>query len=365
MLRIVICVIGIALGVVAVVMGGRGSDVAGAQAGNSRPFKVFVGNVSRDDIGSPSFSSPTPTPQQASATPSVTASPTKTPTPTPTATPQGSSAYALVTSWYAYVSGTLYDRYTLILARQSGGVLTAAQAGAQLTAEKAVPDAFKAFLAGQAPALSGTAPSCDQARFYLGLSAGYLGLMEGWGGLILTYGATPDYVSSRENASNQYFDLMGQSLAFISTCSGSASGTGALPPLPPAATPIPSTPTPSAQPTATPTPGSGGGFACSGSKTTSDWQIQVGPAIFSSDLFEVVVKPLTNSAVSSTLKIRVYDPYSGSSDSFTKYPSFVGQSIRLTYGYDFFVDAPYKSGTYEVQLRVNFLKEVSVYVTCP
>lgn len=100
-------------------------------------------------------------------------------------------------------------------------------------------------------------------------------------------------------------------------------------------------------------------------RTTANWQIQITAPSYSGDLFDVVVKPLTNGAAAANFKVRVYDPGYGSADSSTKYPSYVGQSIRLTYGYHFYVSAPYKSGSYEVELRVNFLKEASVYVTCP
>lgn len=63
--------------------------------------------------------------------------------------------------------------------------------------------------------------------------------------------------------------------------------------------------------------------------------------------------------------MRVYDPNFGSDDSSTKYPSYVGHILRLHYGYDFYVSPPYQAGSYQIQLRVNFLNETSVYVTCP
>lgn len=248
LVRVSVCVTGIVLGLMALLMAVNESDRASAADETALAFKLFVGNVSRDEpnppVSPPPISSPSPTP-----------TPTATRTPPSTSTPQGSSAYALVTSWYAHINDTLYGRYTAILSQQSSGQLTLTQAGAAMTAEKAFPDAFKVFLDGQATSLSGASPACNYARQTLGLAAGYLGLMEGWGGLILTYGPTPTYLSSREDASNKYFEFMSESLGHIANCSGSASGGGTPPLPPPPSAPALSTPTPTFQPTATPPSG--------------------------------------------------------------------------------------------------------------
>lgn len=256
LVRAVVCITGIILGVSAVATVTYETDRASATDSAALPFKLFIGNVARDDPRPQELPSAT-----ASATPTSpkTPAPTRTPsatlTATATSTPQGSSAYALVTSWYAHINDTLFGRYTAILDKQISGQLTLSQAGAALLAEKPVPDAYKAFLDGQAATLNGASPECNYARQYLSLSASYLGLMEGWGGLILDYGSTPEYLNSRQEASNKYFEFMSQSLGFIAGCTGSAAGAGATPPpASPSTTPIPSTPTP----TATPAPAASG-----------------------------------------------------------------------------------------------------------
>ncbi|MCZ7575963.1 MAG: hypothetical protein M5U18_02465 [Dehalococcoidia bacterium] len=264
-----------------------------------------------------------------------------------------------MTSWYAHINDTLYGRYTAILSQQSSGQLTLTQAGAAMTAEKAFPDAFKVFLDGQAASLSGASPACNYARQTLGLAAGYLGLMEGWGGLILTYGPTPTYLSSREDASNKYFEFMSESLGHIANCSGSASGGGTPPALPPPSTPALSTPTPTFQPTATPP--SGGSTGCLARSVTWDWELCVRESYL--DLFEIRVTALTEDATDSSFKIRVYAPddFLGT-DSSTKWPFYVGQTFRLDYGFDFFEYEPYPVGIYEIELRVDFLRETRVYI---
>ena len=137
---------------------------------------------------------------------------------------------------------------------------------------------------------------------------------------------------------------------------------------PPTAT---NTATPTTSPSATPspTPTSGGGELCLASKTTIDWYLCVtSPSFPSSDLFDVNVMPRTQNAIDETFsfKVRVYAPgdFLGD-DSSSKYPFFVGQVIRLYYGFDFFVNKPYPAGLYEVELRVDFLREFSVLVFIP
>ena len=88
--------------------------------------------------------------------------------------------------------------------------------------------------------------------------------------------------------------------------------------------------------------------------------------MYSGDLFVIVVRPLTEEAVGAfSIKVRVTDPSFATTDSGSKYPSFVGQSIRLSYGFDFFESAPYPTGGYQVQLRVDSSSETSVTVYCP
>lgn len=176
--------------------------------------------------------------------------------------------------------------------------------------------------------------------------------MAGWGGLILTGGG--NYSAERQQASDNYFAMMNQSLSSLSNCTGSAGTTGAAPTAAPTVSTPPTTPT-------IPAGGSGG---CLGTRTTSDWQLKVVAPGFSSDLFDIVVTPLSDEATDSTFKVRVYKPNLSSSDSSTKFPSFVGQNIRLSYGFDFFVNAPYPNGLYQVELRVDFLKETSLLVIC-
>jgi hypothetical protein len=126
------------------------------------------------------------------------------------------------------------------------------------------------------------------------------------------------------------------------------------------------TPTPTPTPAPTPTPVtvvSGGGLSCVARRTTASWDLCVTYPSFSSDAFDVVVTPLTDAAARSYFKVRVYSPDYLSHDSSTKYPFYAGQRIRLHYGFDFFVYAPYSRGTYEVELRVDFLRETSVFVS--
>lgn len=81
------------------------------------------------------------------------------------------------------------------------------------------------------------------------------------------------------------------------------------------------------------------------------------------DLFEIRVTALTDEAVDSSFKVRVYAPGDFLwSDSFTKYPFWVGHTITLDYGSDFFEYEPYPAGVYEIELRVDFFHETSVYI---
>lgn len=327
-------------------------------------YRLVLGSVAHDGNGAIANPQPSPTrtatptlvpTQTPTRTPMPSATPTPTVTATPTLTAPAGSAFTTVKSWYDHISLTLYGNYSGILTKQSAGQLTKPQAGAQLIAEKDNADAYKAFLDTQGGVVRGASPACDQARQTLALAAGWLGLMEGWGGLILSYGPTTEYLNSRQQASDNYFSFMSEALGLLSGCSGSAGPAQGNPP-----------PTSTIVPTATPTPTypSGSGF-CSGSRTTADWKIAVAAPTFADDLFDIVVTPLTSNALESTLKVRVYDPTFSSSDSGTKYPSYVGQSIRLHYGFDFFDGPPYEQGEYEVQLRVDFGLEARVYVTCP
>ncbi|MGE0598661.1 MAG: hypothetical protein AB7J35_02385 [Dehalococcoidia bacterium] len=311
-------------------------------------------------IGTDSVSSAAPQPTAtgtATATPSPTASPTSTLTPTATATaaPAGQSAYLLVQSWYNHVSETLYGQYSAILANQSAGSISLNTAGNQLLAFKPTADAYKTFLDGQGGKLVAASAACNQARQSLALASGWLGLMAGWGGLILTGGG--DYFTQRQEASDSYFSLMSQALGLIANCTGTASGTSTTP-APPTQTTVPA-------PTPTPTLPGGGLSGCFGTRTTSDWRLQVTAPQFSGDLFDVVVTPLTNEATDSSFKVRLYQPNLFSDDSSTKFFSFVGLGTRFHYGFDFFVSSPYPSGLYEVELRVDFLKETSLLVICP
>ena len=168
-------------------------------------------------------------------------------------------------------------------------------------------------------------------------------------------------------------------------------------PVPPTATPVPSTATPTQPapsptatntpqptatntpvptatpapptPTATPTspPGGGGGpTACVARSTTFHWDLCVTqPSFPSMDIFDVVVTPLTQSATDSTFRVRVYEPGEIlGNDSSMQFPAWVGQNIRLHYGFDFLLSSssPYPPGSYDVELRVDFLPETSVTV---
>lgn len=143
------------------------------------------------------------------------------------------------------------------------------------------------------------------------------------------------------------------------------------PTLTPTATPtstgtVTKTPTATATPTATPTAPSGGGLSCVASQQTFDWLLCVTNPSFPGNPFDIVVVPLTEEALESfSFKVRVYKPddFLGD-DSFSQYPFYVGQQIRLYYPYyDFFLfDDELPPGTYEVELRVDFLHEVSVFV---
>lgn len=185
--------------------------------------RVTLPQLAKDTGSAPAA---TPTPYiPPTATPYIppTATPYFPPTATPTpTTPAVSTARILVQSWYDYIANVLYGRYTAILNRQSSGEISFAQAGALLTAEKEVAYAYQEYLKGQGPSLVSASFSCEQARSSLALAAGWLGNTEGWGGLILTYGDSA-YLPNLENASNKYFEFMGQALGYISTCTGPAS----------------------------------------------------------------------------------------------------------------------------------------------
>lgn len=295
-------------------------------------------------------------PMPATGTPSAASTPTPTSTPTASATAKlaAQSALIVVQGWYDQVGTTLYGQYSGILANQSSGLISMSTAGQQLMDFKTSADAYKAFLDGQGSLLLNASNSCNQARQSIALASGWLGLMAGWGGLILT--GAGDYFEERQQASDSYFAMMTQALSLMSTCTGSVSGgSGGFTPPPSTATPIP---------TPTPTISSGGGSFCSGYRTTSDWRLQVMAPQFIGDLFDVVVTPLTDAATESSFKVRVYDPNFFSGDSSTKFFSFVGQNVRFHYGFDFFVSPPYASGLYEVELRVDFLRETSLLVSC-
>lgn len=295
-------------------------------------------------------------PMPATATPVATLSPTPTSTPIATATTKSTGQLALIVvqGWYGHVGTTLYGQYSDILANQSSGLISMSTAGQRLIDFKASADAYKSFLDGQGSSLLNASNSCNQARQSIALASGWLGLMAGWGGLILT--GAGDYFEERQQASDSYFAMMTQALSLMSTCTGSVSGgSGGFTPPPSTATLIP---------TPTPTISSGGGSFCSGYRTTSDWRLQVMAPQFNGDLFDVVVTPLTDTATESSFKVRVYDPNFFSSDSSTKFFSFVGQNVRFHYGFDFFVSPPYASGLYEIELRVDFLRETSLLVSC-
>lgn len=133
----------------------------------------------------------------------------------------------------------------------------------------------------------------------------------------------------------------------------SASVTGSLP----TATPTP-TPTPTPQ---LYFPPGGGSTGCLARSVTWDWELCVRESYL--DLFEIRVTALTEEATDSSFKIRVYAPddFLGT-DSFTKWPFYVGQTFRLDYGFDFFEYGPYPAGLYEIELRVDFLRETRVYI---
>ncbi len=130
-------------------------------------------------------------------------------------------------------------------------------------------------------------------------------------------------------------------------------------------TPAPSTaPTSTRTPTPTPTsaaltPPAGGG--CLAHALNSDWDLCVRTAYFD-DIFEIRVTPLTSSALDSSFKVRVSPPAGLWDDSLTKYPTFAGLPVTLDYGFDFFVTGPYEHGEYRVDLRVDSLKVLTVYV---
>ena len=116
-----------------------------------------------------------------------------------------------------------------------------------------------------------------------------------------------------------------------------------------------------ATPTPTPTPYVPPTASCVARSTTVHWDLCVRAGLI--DLFDIRVTALTESAADSTFRIRVYAPgdFLGT-DSFLQFPSFVGQTISLDYGFDFLEYGPYPNGLYEIELRVDFLAETSVYI---
>lgn len=339
---------GLALVVVAFAVA---DDRQAVEASSSSPYRLVVPLMAADSApGSPGTAA-APT---ATTTPTPTRTPTGTATATPTRTstvPNGQSAYLLVQSWYDHIATTLYGQYANILNRQAAGLLSPKAAGQELFAFEPTPKAYKAYLDGLGAVLANASASCNYARQDLGLAAGWLSLMAGWGGLILT--GAGDYFAQRQEASDNYFSLMSEALTWLGSCTGQATG-GA----PPSTTAVPTF-----APTATPTPPLGGG-GCFGTRSTSDWRLRVTAPRFSGDIFTIEVTPLTDAATESSFKVRVSPPGSFYDESSTKFFSFVGVPVRFDYGYDFFVSAPYPSGLYEVELRVDFLKESSLLVMC-
>lgn len=341
-----------------------------SQASAQAAHRVYLPALARDEGA---FPQPTPTPI-ATATPTRTATPTSTatavpslPTATPSAAP-GGSARALVRTWYDHVGTTLYGEYWDILQRQSRGEITRQQAANELFIFKEKADSYMQFLDGQEHLLLNANFACQAARQELALASGWLGLMAGWGGLIHGGG---DYFAEQEEARNNYFAFMSSANASSLDCSGSVPGspspaptaTRTAPGSNPTATPTPRPPT--ATPTRTPTPSGGGGSMCYASRTTTDWRLEVRPSLLGWDLFEVKVTALTNAATNSSFRVRVTDPNFFTHDSSTKWPFFIGDSYTLTFGSDFLTFGPYRSGTYQVELRVDFLREASVTVFCP
>lgn|GEM_PF-5186689 len=355
-LRLILTSLGLVLSASAVVLGTSMEGESHA-ASATFPHRLTLPLVATDSVPPPAqqpTAAPTPTGTSTLApSPTSTLTPTSTPSPTPTATPSGQSAYLVVQGWYNHINTTLYGQYSGILANQAAGLISMNTAGNQLTAFKPTADAYKAFLDGQGALLSNATPSCNQARQTLALAAGWLGLMAGWGGLILT--GAGSYFAERQEASDNYFSMMSQALSLLSTCTGTTTGAPASPPSPSATT---------APSTATPTPPGGGATGCFGTRTTSDWRLRVTAPQFHGDLFTVEVTPLTEEATESSFKVRVYQPNLISHDSSTKFFSVVGLPVRFDYGFDFLVSAPYPKGLYEVELRVDFLRETSLLVTC-
>ncbi|MCC6961189.1 MAG: hypothetical protein IT301_15185 [Dehalococcoidia bacterium] len=99
---------------------------------------------------------------------------------------------------------------------------------------------------------------------------------------------------------------------------------------------------------------------CVARRTNSHWELCVTDSFF--ETFEVRVTVLSEAATESTFKVRVSCPGWESGDSFTKYPFYVGQTFTFDFPSDFSVYSDCGPGEYEVELRVDYLTELRVYV---
>lgn len=105
------------------------------------------------------------------------------------------------------------------------------------------------------------------------------------------------------------------------------------------------------------------GLGCWEREITPDWEVCVRDSFLSE--FEVRVTVLSRYAAQSTFQVRVYCPEWDWGDSFLSFPVSVGQTFTFDFPFDFSIYSDCGSGEYEIQLLVDFLIELRLYVDIP